>query len=192
MKRQSLTNKAQSIIEEVVSPGDLVIDATLGNGYDTLFLARLVGPRGKVYGFDIQPVAHKETSHRLQQAGLTHRTRLFHQGHEAMAQCLPPALHEHIRAIMFNLGYLPGMDKAITTHPETTIEALESCKSLLMPGGRITIVAYTGHPGGKNETDAVEQWKASLDPNEWHFNSIRPDSLHSSPPRLYWCEKRFA
>lgn len=192
MKRQPLTSKAQTFIEKAVSPGDLVIDATLGNGHDTLFLARLVGPTGKVYGFDIQLAAHRETLNRLQQAGLTHQVGLLHQGHEAMVRCLPSALQGRIRAAMFNLGYLPGTDKKITTFPETTIEALESCKTMLMSGGRMTVVAYTGHPGGNEEANAVEQWTASLDPTEWSCDTIRPNSLHSSPPKLYCCEKRYS
>ena len=190
MKRQPLTSKAQDLIKEVVLPGDMVIDATLGNGHDTLFLAHLVGPQGAVYGFDIQQTALTKTLEQLRNNGLETRVRLFNQGHECMEETLEPDLKGGIRAIMFNLGYLPGGDKQLTTMQATTRKALESCKSLLAPGGRITIIAYTGHPGGAEEANEVAQWTTSLDASEWLCHSVHPDSNLNNPPRLYCCEKR--
>ena len=42
-----------------------MVDGTLGNGHDTVFLAKLVGPNGHVYGFDIQEQAIVSTKKRL-------------------------------------------------------------------------------------------------------------------------------
>ena len=63
---------------------------------------------------------------------------------------------------MFNLGYLPGGDKNRTTGISTTLAALEASFMLLTTGGRITILAYTGHPGGQEETEAVKEWVRGL------------------------------
>ena len=52
-----LTEMIHEILRPIIKPGDLVVDATLGNGFDTLFLAKAVGPQGKVIGFYIQECA---------------------------------------------------------------------------------------------------------------------------------------
>ena len=39
---------------QVLRPGDMAVDATAGNGADTLALARMVGPDGVVHGIDVQ------------------------------------------------------------------------------------------------------------------------------------------
>ena len=41
--------------------GDICIDATAGNGHDTLLLAELVGASGSIIAFDIQEQAVQET-----------------------------------------------------------------------------------------------------------------------------------
>ena len=47
-----------------MKPGETVVDATAGNGHDTIFLSRLVGPSGRVIAFDIDPQARIETEAR--------------------------------------------------------------------------------------------------------------------------------
>jgi len=168
----SLVQRAHQRVEQAVNAGDAVIDATLGNGHDTLFLARHVGERGVVYGFDIQQTALDQTEQRLKRAGKRQQVMLFKQGHENLAAVIPGHHHGNIAAVMFNLGYLPGLDKSalsattittttITTKA-TTIPALEQAAGLLKRNGVIVIVAYTGHPGGNEETQAVKacvrQW----------------------------------
>lgn len=53
----SVLSFAHKLTAERLSTGGLAIDATVGTGADTLFLAKAAGPRGGVYGFDIQPQA---------------------------------------------------------------------------------------------------------------------------------------
>jgi len=53
----SVLTMAHRLAAERIQPGDAVIDATVGNGVDTAFLAKAVGPKGVVYGFDIQQAA---------------------------------------------------------------------------------------------------------------------------------------
>lgn len=157
-----LVNRAHTALAELLVEGDIAIDATVGNGHDTLFLARQVGESGTVYGFDIQEQALDTAYKRLQEEGLTGRVSLYHAGHEAMAVVLPESVSGRVKAVMFNLGYLPGGDKQRITAINTTLAALEQALSLLAPGGAISVLAYTGHPGGREEAEAVKFWARSL------------------------------
>ncbi|MFC4601705.1 tRNA (mnm(5)s(2)U34)-methyltransferase [Cohnella hongkongensis] len=162
----SVLSQAQQWVKSRTGPGDLAVDATAGNGSDTLFLARTVGPRGRVYAFDVQPAALENTRRRLESepdggAALA-PAELVLAGHETMEAALPAELRGRVAAVMFNLGYLPGASSTLITRPETTIAALESAVRLLRVGGALTVVAYPGHEGGKEEAEAVEAWAAGL------------------------------
>ncbi len=154
---------AQSFIAPVLVPGCLAVDATAGNGRDTLFLARGVGPQGRVFAFDIQPEALERTREQLAGAGLLERVVLLATDHREMAAHVPGT----VNAVMFNLGYLPGGDHRIITQPESTIEALKAALSLLAAGGRVSLVVYTGHPGATEEQKAVEEFTQALSPREY-------------------------
>ncbi|TVM19462.1 16S rRNA (cytosine(1402)-N(4))-methyltransferase [Oceanidesulfovibrio indonesiensis] len=140
----------------------LAVDATVGNGRDTLLLAHHVGEGGRVYGFDVQRRGLDIAWQRLTKAGMEQRVTLLHAGHERMAELLPADAQGRVRAVMFNLGYLPGSDKNVVTRPETTRAALAAALSVLAPGGLVSIVAYPAHPGGAKELAAVREWCASL------------------------------
>lgn len=155
----SLVQQAQQLVSMHLQDGDIAIDATVGNGHDTLFLAQRVGNSGKVYGFDIQQTALDNGYQRLEEHQLNHRVSLIHAGHETMPIVLPTEIcNAGVKAIMFNLGYLPGGDKNRTTLSSTTLSALNSATQILAPDGIITIIAYTGHPGGQEEYESVRNW----------------------------------
>ncbi len=141
------------------------IDATVGNGYDTLFLAECVGENGMVFGFDIQDmtVAHAQLAKR----GLAKRITLFQAGHETMLSHLTHSTEASVSAIMFNLGYLPSGDKALVTTRQTTLAALSQSLVLLRHGGILSIACYPGHPGGEEETNAVLVWAKALPHEEY-------------------------
>ena len=145
---------AHDAVRSVVQPGDHVVDATAGNGHDTVFLAELVGEGGLVTAFDIQDQALATTWQRLETAELKGRVALVHQGHETMVQHCEPGL----AAVMFNLGYLPSADHAVITTEKTTLSALEQAFSLLKEGGMLTCLCYPGHPGGEQEAETVTHW----------------------------------
>ena len=105
------------------------------------------------------------------------RVTLHHCGHETMADVLAGSEGGN-RAVMFNLGYLPGGDKSVITLPESTVSALEASLDLLMPGGLITVVIYPGHDGGSEEAGAVERFVAGLDPER--FDAVRHRSLNQA------------
>jgi predicted methyltransferase len=154
-----LTDMAQLIVQHAVKPGAFTIDATVGNGHDTLFLAERVGPTGTVIGFDIQAPALQAAQQRL--VGLPQAT-LIHAGHERLAELLPAPAHGKLSAIMFNLGYLPGANKAIITQPQSTLQALTQALDNLTIGGVITLILYPAHPGGAQEAASVQSYAAQL------------------------------
>lgn len=193
MPRHNLVEQAQSFIGAALGAGDIAIDATVGNGFDTLFLARQVGARGQVFGFDIQAQALSACREKLRAAGQEAVVTLLPRGHETMAQALPAAARGRVRAVMFNLGYLPGSDKALITRPETSLAAIEAALALMAPGGRMSIIAYTGHSGGETEADQVQAWlerHLSADAYEWQCRV--PQQTRQRPPRLITLEKMSA
>jgi len=178
---------AQQIIQSLVVAGDVVIDATLGNGHDAVFLAKLVGEKGLVIGFDVQQEAVDSATERMKENGVHHFE--FHlNGHESMTECIASG-HLPVKAVMFNLGYLPHADKSVITTMETTIPALNASLELLDVGGLLSIMCYPGHEGGDVESNAVSQWAQSL-PRE-HFRVVHY-GLHNAPnnpPFLLLVEK---
>lgn len=166
---------AADALRQVVQPGDTVVDATLGNGHDTVLLAELVGETGRVIGFDIQPEAVACTEAALREAGLLDRCALHAVGHEHMAAYV----HEPVRAVAFNLGWLPGGDKRVTTHWPTTREALTAALALLTPGGVCAVCAYPGHAAGDEERRALIDWLAALRPQA--FTALRHCFLNAGP-----------
>ena len=150
-----LTDLAHALLAETVGPGDRVIDATAGNGHDTVFLARQVGPGGKVLAIDIQPAAVATTQARLAREGFGSTCVLAVADHAELDQLLPGEFRGATSGAVLNLGYLPGADQALTTRPAGTLVALRAALGALRPGGRLVCVAYTGHPGGEEEGAAV-------------------------------------
>jgi precorrin-6B methylase 2 len=180
---------AHLLMEDRVRPGDAVIDATAGNGHDTLFLSRLVGEAGRVWAFDVQEAAVLETRRRLAEAGVANAT-VIHSGHETMREQVPAEWHGRLNAIMFNLGYLPGSDKSIITLTETTLSAITTALNLLKPGGLLTIAVYPGHDGGNDEQRAIGEWAAALSPKTFEAQLLRPINRSASPPECWAVWKR--
>jgi hypothetical protein len=162
----------------VIRLGDRVVDATCGRGRDTLFLAELVGNSGEVWAFDVQEEAVTETAERLLAAGCSPWVHLLHAGHE----CLSAYVHEPVRAVVFNLGYLPGNSAGVVTQPQTTLSALEQALQLLLPGGVIVVAVYTGHPGGAKEAESIEVWASALSFREFNVWKSRQLNRSDSAP----------
>jgi predicted methyltransferase len=150
---------SHDLVSQVVHPGDIVLDATMGNGNDTQFLAELVGERGKVYAFDVQQLALDNTRRRLSEAGVLDRAELILDGHQNMDKYVPKG----IKAVMFNLGYLPKGDHSLGTRAETTIEAFEKSMDLLCKEGILMIVVYYGGDSGFEEKNAVMEYFKNID-----------------------------
>ena len=177
---------ASDVLHQVIQEGDTVIDATLGNGHDTVMLAELVGPSGKVIGFDIQKDAVGRTSALLLDNSLLERCELYAEGHQNIAN----RVHEPVKAAVFNLGWLPGGDKSITTLWETTQVAISAALSLLVKGGVCTVCAYPGHDEGDRERFALMDWLSTLRPQE--FNVLHHRFLNAGPgaPECFVIQKQ--
>jgi predicted methyltransferase len=171
------TELAHDFLRSVIQSGDTVIDATAGNGHDTLMLARCVGESGRVLAFDIQAAAIDACRHRLHLAGLLERVSLHLACHSGLAGFADPA---SVAAVVFNLGYLPGEDHQLTTLAATTLQAIDAAITLLKPGGLLSVLCYPGHAAGATETIAVEQHLATLPESGWRvakysiFGTLKP------------------
>lgn len=185
----SLLQQAHALLRTRLKNGDVAIDATVGNGHDTVFLAQQVTGSGWVYGFDVQAAAIETTTQRIAEAHLSACVRLSQIGHQFMASEIPASHHGHIKAIMFNLGYLPQGDKAIISQADTTLIALNAAKSLLCASGTLTILAYPGHQGGDIETAQVARWCEQLPTQEFALTVINSTHYKPSAPRLFVVEK---
>jgi len=67
-----------------------------------------------------------------------------------------------IKAGMFNLGYLPGSDKSVTTMRETTLPAIEAAIDLMDRDAIILVAVYPGHAEGEAEGKMICEYLASL------------------------------
>jgi len=185
-----LVDIAHQWIQPYLSEGCIAIDGTVGNGYDTSFLAEGVGRSGTVYGFDLQAMAIEVATMVLKTKRCFPQCRLIQAGHETMVEHLPNKVMGQISVIMFNLGYLPHGDKTVITQPGSTVKALDQCLQFLKPEGVISILSYRGHDGGLAEFQAVRTW---IDDNEPSVSVLRvQDSEHpgSTGPFLWMLQKR--
>lgn len=185
---QTALHFSHTLLKEILQPGDQVVDATMGNGYDTVFMAELIGKTGHVYSFDIQQQALDSTQEKLKAANLTERTTLFLQGHETLGQVI--SINQPIKAGIFNLGYLPQSDKEIITLPQTTKQAMEEILARLVPKGRLILVVYYGHAGGENELDMVQEFCQQLSQEQYNVLTYQFINQKNQPPILYCIEKK--
>ncbi|SKA83127.1 Putative rRNA methylase [Caloramator quimbayensis] len=176
------TQMAQSFVEKKLCEYDNAVDATLGNGNDTIFLSNIL-KKGIVYSFDIQKIAvdnFKETAGRLNISNVI----AVNDGHENMDRYI----NKSVKAVMFNLGYLPKGDINIVTKAETTLKALKKGLNLLMTGGIITIVAYP-HEEGRRERDEIFNYLKSLNPKDYAVMEIGFINRYSNSPSVIVIEK---
>jgi predicted methyltransferase len=169
---------------QILRSGDVVVDATAGNGHDALFLSKAVGPSGQVYAFDLQPTAIESTINTIEE-GLPPELRpKMHY----LAQC-HSTLHEVVgshkaRLVAFNLGYLPGGDKSVITRQASTLAAVEAAFEVLHPGGLLSILAYTGHENGPEEFAAVASLLEQLPPKYWVSTQMKVMNRPTAPVLL--------
>lgn len=164
---------AADCLRRFLRPGDIAVDATMGNGHDTQFLCELVGETGRVYAFDIQPQAVENTRARLKDAGLLQRAMLYCLGHEHMEEII----FSPVQAVVFNLGWLPGGDHGITTQWVTTETAVQQALCLLEPEGICVICVYPGHEAGERERVLLVEMLCSLRPQE--YNVLRHSFINA-------------
>lgn len=176
---ESHLDLAHKYWETLVEEGDWVIDATCGNGQDTLKLASFLHNKGALIGLDIQKEAIERTQALLQtrfSSDVLSRIHLYQQSHVHF----PPLAREHpIRLIVYNLGYLPNGDKHLTTMASTTLESVQKALDLIVPRGCVSVTCYPGHEEGAREQQALLKFTAELPPWQWNV------CVHTFPNRSF-------
>lgn len=186
MKLTGALQMAHQLLAPRLIKASIIVDATAGNGKDTLFLARHAPNTASFWIFDIQEKALAATKALL----AAHKTEIngkyIHDCHSKLG-CY---ISEAIDIITFNLGYLPGSDHTVSTQSSTTIKALESAANLLASGGIITIVAYPGHVSGYDECLRIEEYVRSLPQKQYTVACWQMMNQIHNPPILYAIERR--
>lgn len=183
---QSLKNAlalSHQVMREMIAAGSVVVDATVGNGNDTLFFCALVGETGKVYGFDVQPTAIARTQEKL--AEIATPVTLICDGHQNMQQ----HVKEPVDWVGFNLGFLPAGDKSVTTQCATTLTAVTAALDMLKSGGVCSICVYPGHDEGSRERAALNDFLAALDCKRFTVAHYRLVNAPKNPPELFLVQK---
>lgn len=171
---------AHHLLAEIIVKDDVVVDATMGQGFDTVFLA---GLSDTVVAFDVQDLALEMTEKRL--AENKRQAKLILDGHENVDKYVD----KPIKAAIFNLGYLPKSDKKVITQAETTLPALTKMLELLVTGGRIALMIYYGHEGGHEERDAVLSVVSTLPQKTYQVMRYGGINQINQPPFLVMIEK---
>src|ERR1700733_3535185 len=148
-------NQAHLYWKNLLKPSDKVIDATCGNGKDSLRLTELV-PEGHVYALDIQEIALQKAKELIPYSNISYLLQSHTQ--------LPLG---EFKLVVYNLGYPPGGNKDLTTLTSTTLESLEKASQLIVIGGALSIICYPGHPEGALEEEAIRGWVQGLDSKKW-------------------------
>ena len=173
------------MVEQILKEGDTAVDCTVGNGNDTVLLAEKVGPKGKVYGFDIQKKALDITYNKLKERKLEDRVILINDDHKNLGKYI----NNMVKLGIFNLGYLPKGDRSIVTRKETTLQGILQLLNLLQNNGMAFIASYTGHREGYIENKGIEDFLKKL--NQKKFGVVKFDFINqiNTPPILYEIEK---
>ena len=182
-----LTEQAHREMDKIIHAGDFVIDATLGNGYDTQFLAKKVGYDGGVYAFDIQKESIEQSIRLLEKQQLLSRVIFTQSCHSKMLEHVPVTKLGKIKAVVFNLGYLPGGDKKIITQPDSTLSALKQAYLCLSDDGIISLIAYRGHDGGQREFEEIQKL---TEKENWSVQK-KPSSQAPDSPVLFLIGKAY-
>ena len=169
-----LLDIAKSFLNQAkIKKDGVLVDFTMGNGYDTLYLCSLV-PCGTVYAFDIQKQALVNTKERLDDANVTTNAILIHDSHSNAKEYI----NCEIDGGMFNLGYRPGGDKNVHTMHESTLVAVKDAVNMLKKGGVLVISVYPGHDEGKIEGEMLLDMLSMYDKK---FYSVSRFHLVNSP-----------
>lgn len=185
MKLRNARYLARDLLDTLLRPGDAAVDATMGNGHDTLYLAQKVGEKGRVWAFDVQQAALDATKKRLEDGGCAGRVRLILDSHANMAAYVdePPA------AILFNLGWLPTGDHCVTTRTDSTLAAVSAAMELVRPGGLVSVCIYPGHAEGAREKLALRQMLEEADIHRFNVLWCEFANQRQDSPKLALIQK---
>ncbi len=180
MKNNLILETAHLLLSKYITSEDIMVDATMGNGYDTVFLAE----HSKfVYAFDIQDQALEETRKLIEKNDITNVT-LIKDSHENILNYV-----SEFKGVVFNLGYLPNGDKNITTKKDITLKTIQTLLPVLKKDGFILIVVYTGHDQGIEESNGLNDYFKSIDQNTYKVLRTDLPFQDNKPPFIYFILK---
>lgn len=182
-----ITEQAHLLLRSWIKPGDIAVDATCGNGKDTALLVELCGA-GTVYACDIQQQALDSTRCHLEKTGSVSTVRFVQGCHSQWDQLLPSEHKGKIKIFVYNLGYLPHGNKALTTRAKTTIESVEQALDWVGAEAAILVVAYPGHSTGLEELEAFLEWCHGKLPKNWKTTAYKSSGRFKRGPELYWLQ----
>lgn len=186
------TDLAMYLTMGYVEEGDLAIDATCGNGFDTLMLSEAVGEDGAVVSFDIQESAVEAARKHLRDERVEN-TIVVHDSFINMRKYIEEDVDEECekpKAVVFNLGYLPGGNKDITTITEDTLEGVKEALDIIQIGGVVTCTVYSGHEEGKKEKAALLDMAKNLPADKYHVAYVSMPNQENDPPEILMITKK--
>lgn len=179
---QHTTELALHMCAAYIKSEDIAIDCTCGNGNDTLWLAKRCK---KVYSFDIQQSAIDSAKLLLKENEITN-VELIKESHEKIGEYVKEAPS----VIVFNLGFLPGGDKSITTTRESSLEAIKKALEILAVDGILSVIMYPGHEEGKKELELILSWARGLNSKEYHCVFANMLNQSERAPQVLWITKK--
>lgn len=185
MQRINSKTLAHMALLTILKEVRCVVDATAGNGHDTVFLATQTSPDCKVYAFDIQEDAIASTRRLVQEENVCDKVTLVTDSHANIDRYIT----EPIDVAMFNLGYLPSGDHSLTTKADSTAEAIGKLLPMLSVGGMISIVSYSGHEAGNREQMRIEELLENLPVRYYTVSAVRMINHKATAPMLFLIEK---
>lgn len=168
------------VLQEMNFDRAVCLDATCGNGHDSLNIIKRLDENGFLYCTDIQDLAIENTDKLLKEAGYKNY-KPIKKSHDLFAD----EIEESFRLVIFNLGYLPGSDKKIVTRAETTIKAIDSLIKKLDKDGVIIVVSYLGHPNSKEERESLDKYLKNLSQKDFLVEKRQFYNQVNNPPIVY-------
>lgn len=170
-------------LSNVLPAAKVIIDATAGNGFDTLFLAEHSGETAKLFAFDIQAAAIAATKAKTKayEAKITY----LNCSHEKIGSIIT----EPIDVAVFNLGYLPGAKHTITTQHESTLKAITTVIAQLSLNGICAVMVYPGHAEGAIEAQYIKEYVQKLSASKYTIGCYRLINHKKTAPYLYLIER---
>lgn len=194
-QRFSLTKHCHQFLSSRSYPDGVFVDMTVGKGKDLSFLVDLAGHRlDHLMAIDIQDAALAQSVNLIKEKGfdLAAESIQWRQGsHECIHKWLMdwPMAEKGVSLALYNLGYLPGSDKSITTQSASTLKSLEGLMPWICPGGGISLMVYPGHETGRLESLEIDRFlEKNVDLEVWHLWQMRRiGPLHA--PYWIWMQK---
>lgn len=175
-----------SLLTHRLKQGMTVVDATVGNGYDSLHVLKILDRSGKLIGLDIDPLAIENTQRLLWENGYKDYAQLYCTDHQNLQQFVDVP----VDCILFNFGYLPGNKQRYTTIGSSSCQAVHAGLNLLKQGGMMILVLYTGHIEGSIESQMLGELVKALDQKKYHVFQLTYPNQVNNPPYLVYIERR--